>query len=248
MQEPEPTQRKVDLIEIIGGALAAVSAAFVASTLGVTGTLLGAAVMSVVAAIGGALYTRSLEHAHARVRRRRTPRPGNPEPADRAPPTPRSLPWGRVAAMAGLVFVLAIGAMTTIERTAGYPFSDLMSRFLATRSATASPEAPATPPSEQGETTLSKVFRRPRNAGQDTTPEPPERDQAPASPAPTPTEAEPTDERDRERTPTATPEPERDASPEPERDVTPEPEATPAPNGKPSPALPAPLVPTDSPP
>jgi hypothetical protein len=32
MQEPEPTQRKVDLIEIIGGALAAVSAAFVAST------------------------------------------------------------------------------------------------------------------------------------------------------------------------------------------------------------------------
>ncbi len=230
MQEPEPNQRKVDLIEVVGGAFAAVSAAFVASTLGVAGTLLGAAVMSVVAAIGGALYTRSLEQAHARVRTRRTPPTGEPAPADRPPPTPRSIPWGRVAAMAGLVFVLALGAITALELTADDSFAALVQRSAA--------EQPATPAAEQAKTTLGRVLRPTKQADEDSPSEPTERDQAPASPASAPTEEEPTDKRERERTPKATAEPEREATAEPEREAPTEPEPTPEPKDKPTPAPP----------
>jgi hypothetical protein len=49
--------------QVAGSALAAVSAAFVASFLGVGGTVLGAALGSVVATIGGAVYSHSFRQA-----------------------------------------------------------------------------------------------------------------------------------------------------------------------------------------
>jgi hypothetical protein len=55
--------------QIAGSALSAVSAAFVASWAGTTGTLVGAAVGSVVATIGAALYTASLKRSSEAVRR-----------------------------------------------------------------------------------------------------------------------------------------------------------------------------------
>jgi hypothetical protein len=54
--------------QIIGGALAAASAAVAASWLGVAGTVLGAVVVSLVASIGSALYTHSLERSHRVIR------------------------------------------------------------------------------------------------------------------------------------------------------------------------------------
>ena len=55
--------------QIAGGALAAVTTAVVGSQLGVAGTLIGAAVASVVAAIAGTLYTKGLEHTRDGVKK-----------------------------------------------------------------------------------------------------------------------------------------------------------------------------------
>ena len=54
--------------QIIAGALAAASAAIASSWLGVAGTVIGAAVVSVVASVGSALYTRPIERSHERLR------------------------------------------------------------------------------------------------------------------------------------------------------------------------------------
>jgi hypothetical protein len=53
--------------QVAGSALAAVSAAFLASFLGVGGTVLGAALGSVVATIGGAVYSHSFRQAGERL-------------------------------------------------------------------------------------------------------------------------------------------------------------------------------------
>jgi hypothetical protein len=54
--------------QVTGGALAAVTSAVAGSTLGVNGTVAGAAVGSVVATVGGELYTHSLRRTHQSVR------------------------------------------------------------------------------------------------------------------------------------------------------------------------------------
>jgi hypothetical protein len=55
--------------QVAGSALAAVSAAFLASFAGTTGTVIGAAIGSVVATVGAATYTWSLRRTSAVVRR-----------------------------------------------------------------------------------------------------------------------------------------------------------------------------------
>jgi hypothetical protein len=55
------------LPQLAGGALASVTTAVVASRLGVTGTVLGAAFGSVVSTIGAAIYGHSIERAQVRV-------------------------------------------------------------------------------------------------------------------------------------------------------------------------------------
>ena len=56
---------------MLAGALAAVTAALLGSTMGVAGTVVGAGLASVVSTVGGALYLRSIE----RTRRERAHRP-----------------------------------------------------------------------------------------------------------------------------------------------------------------------------
>jgi hypothetical protein len=58
----------LSLPQILAGALAAASAAYASSWLGVTGTVIGAAVMSAVASIASVLYGRSIEHSSERLR------------------------------------------------------------------------------------------------------------------------------------------------------------------------------------
>jgi hypothetical protein len=54
--------------QILAGALAAASAAIASSWLGVAGTVIGAAVVSVVASIGSVLYARPIERSQERLR------------------------------------------------------------------------------------------------------------------------------------------------------------------------------------
>lgn len=63
------TSKKLDVspAQVVGGALASVTAAGLGSTLGVAGTVLGAGLTSVVITVGGALYQRSLERTKERA-------------------------------------------------------------------------------------------------------------------------------------------------------------------------------------
>ena len=78
-KEPETKASKLDLslTKIVGGALAAMTAAALGSRLSVAGTIVGAALASVIAAVAGALYTASLKHTQDKVRTVWTGRTGD---------------------------------------------------------------------------------------------------------------------------------------------------------------------------
>lgn len=68
MSESEERPRlEINWVQSSGGALAAVSSAVLLSTFGVAGTLIGAAVGSLVITVGGAFYTYSIKAARQRV-------------------------------------------------------------------------------------------------------------------------------------------------------------------------------------
>src|SRR4051812_29332681 len=60
---------QLSALQVAAGALAAVSAAVIASFFGVAGTVIGAAVASVVSTVGAAVYTESMRRTHAGLRR-----------------------------------------------------------------------------------------------------------------------------------------------------------------------------------
>lgn len=72
MTDDDTAPRKLDLstTQVMASALAAVSAAFFASWAGTAGTLIGAAVGSVIATVGAATYSYSLKRSAEAVRRR----------------------------------------------------------------------------------------------------------------------------------------------------------------------------------
>lgn len=151
----EPKRLEINWAQTIGGALAAVSSAVLLSTLGVAGTIIGAAAGSIVVTVGSAVYTHSLAVSKERVaaariaaleaaRRSRTST-GSPR-TSMATTTPlaqtepaatnafarqrpsmatvsNKLPWGRIAAAAVAVFVLAMGAILTFELATGQALS-----------------------------------------------------------------------------------------------------------------------------
>jgi hypothetical protein len=138
--------------KLLAGALAAVTAAAVASVVGFQGTLAGAALMSIFMAVTTALYSHSLAFAHGRVQRAMVRRTGrDPDPDE---PRVRPIRWQRVAAAAAVAFVIALGAITMVEAGAGQPLSSLFwhrPRPQATTSigAVATPERRPTPPSTE---------------------------------------------------------------------------------------------------
>ncbi len=83
-KEPETKASKLDLsvTKIVGGALAAMTAAALGSRLSVAGTIVGAALASVIAAVASALYTASLKHTQEKVRTVWTGRTGGRRRAD----------------------------------------------------------------------------------------------------------------------------------------------------------------------
>jgi hypothetical protein len=109
---------------LLGGALAAISGAVVASFFGVFGTLAGAGVMSIFMAVATAGYAHSLATAHRWLRRTLLRKAGGDTDASTPPAQP--LRWQRVALAAAAVFALAMGAVTTVEATAGRPLASLL--------------------------------------------------------------------------------------------------------------------------
>ena len=67
MAEQQHDRVVINWVQVAGSALAAVSSAVLLSTVGVAGTIIGAAVGSVVVTAGSSIYAHDLEISRARV-------------------------------------------------------------------------------------------------------------------------------------------------------------------------------------
>jgi hypothetical protein len=125
--------------KLLAGGLAAVSGAVVASFFGVEGTLIGAALVSMLVAPAEAVYTHSLASAHRVARRSLVRRVGDQagaseegasqegasqEGASQGQPQP--IRWQRVAVAAVLAFGIAVAAITVVEAVAKQPLASLV--------------------------------------------------------------------------------------------------------------------------
>ena len=115
--------------KLLAGALAAVSGAVVASFFGIEGTLIGAALVSLLVAPAEALYTHSLASAHRVARRSLVRRVGEQAGASQEGTSqahPQPIRWQRVAVAAVAAFGLAVGAITGAEAVANQPLASLV--------------------------------------------------------------------------------------------------------------------------
>ncbi len=156
--DPEIEQERkrwldLSFAQVVGGALAAMTAAGLGSRLSPAGTVVGAALASVIAAVSGALYTASLRRTRQTVRAVIGARPTEAAGIERPPGRARSVSSGSTAVVpaelsspAGPVdpsatssrrrklvvrsvvgalatFALAAGALTTYEALTGHALS-----------------------------------------------------------------------------------------------------------------------------
>jgi hypothetical protein len=226
-------KRAIDLSpsQVLGGALAAMTAAAIGSRLGAAGTIIGAAAASVVAAVAGAVYTASLRRTHAKVRTvwsgrwssipatvemigdRADPTAANAAPQHTAPrrapllPGRWRIPWKPAAVGALLAFGIAAATLTGLELISGRALSG-------------------------GEgTTVTQVTQQ--DAGSDRVKPDPETEAAKdETPAPS---SEPTQSPEPSTSPSSSPE-ETTATPDPEPTTTPIPTAGPSSSAAPSPS------------
>lgn len=137
---------EVKWIPAIGSALGAVTSAVVLSTLGVGGTLIGAALGSLLITVGGSAYSQSLqrtrEHVGSKVLNTRngtgqrssgpatsaspTTPPGGataipPNPKSKASPQKvfRNLPWKRILGTAAALFAIVMAVILAFELATG---------------------------------------------------------------------------------------------------------------------------------
>src|SRR3712207_926366 len=146
----QPKGLQLSATQVAAGALASVSSAVVASFFGLAGTLIGAALASVISTVSAALYSSSLQKTNERLRTARSQLTGRQPPvadtkvAPAAPATPATqvLPahldprraparrprprWTRVAVYAAAVFLMAMGVITGIELIGQKPVSALV--------------------------------------------------------------------------------------------------------------------------
>jgi hypothetical protein len=66
---PERSRLEINYVQVVASALAAISSAVLLSTVGVAGTIIGAAIGSVFATAGSAIYSYSIRLSHERVAR-----------------------------------------------------------------------------------------------------------------------------------------------------------------------------------
>ncbi|MFC7527445.1 hypothetical protein [Actinoplanes sp. GCM10030250] len=131
----------IDVPKMLAGTLAAVSAAVVGSFLGVAGTLIGAAVASVISSIGTEVYHRSINRGAKTLQSAFVTAPaavGTPdvaathEPPSEVPEVPedtekKRLHWKRISLVAAALFVIALGSLTAVELMAGKTAADAVS-------------------------------------------------------------------------------------------------------------------------
>ncbi|MFC8718236.1 hypothetical protein [Kitasatospora sp. NPDC057198] len=141
--EERVERRRLDLTatQVAASALAAVAGAVLASELGVYGTILGAAVVSVGATIGSALFQHLFKRTGEQLRNA-VERGTESTPAARPGPAPaggisqdwnaprvlrakRRWTWKSYAAVSALVFVLAMVPILAVELAAGKPMHDI---------------------------------------------------------------------------------------------------------------------------
>ena len=221
---PEQSRLEINWVNSLGGALAAVSSAVVLSTLGTAGTLIGAAIGSLVITVGGAVYAHSLRVARARLAASRTvlvrtrggglaevadgsdgPDGGDATGAagrfDRWRQVLRELPWKRILVVSAAVFAVAMAAILAFELATGRPVASYTGGTSDSDSGTSVPglggrDSDAEPGDEQ-----DPVQEEPDEEMPDEQPT-----TAPAEP--TPTEAEPV-----EPAPTEAPVPPEETAP-----------------------------------
>jgi hypothetical protein len=133
---PDRVRSGIDIPKTIAGALAAVCAAVIGSFLGVAGTLVGAALASIIGSVGTEVYHRYLNKGAQKLQTLAVPAfvkapaaIGTPEvaaaseedsPSHTVPEQPlRKIRWGRVAMVAGALFVLAMGTLSVAELITG---------------------------------------------------------------------------------------------------------------------------------
>jgi len=127
----------IDVSKTIAGVLAAISAAVVGSFLGVAGTLVGAAVASIVGSVGTELYQRGIGKSSEKIKSTFVTAPaavGTPEvaaAADEVPSEPEpsgdrpvKVRWGRISMVAAGVFLLAMLSLTAFELITGKTAAD----------------------------------------------------------------------------------------------------------------------------
>jgi hypothetical protein len=131
---PAAARFSLSATQVIASALAATTATFAASYLGVAGTVIGAAVASVLTVIGNAVYSHSIRRTGERVRdavpiaARWTPRTPLPEPG----PLPRRAnerkrgTWQVMLAACLGVFAGVLVVITGVELVAGRPLTDVV--------------------------------------------------------------------------------------------------------------------------
>jgi hypothetical protein len=127
-------QLQILATQLIASALAAVTATIAASYLGVSGTVIGAAIASVLTVTGNAVYGHSLRRTSERVRTAvptsaRWLPPSKQEGDEASPaqtPQPASPLMRRLAIASVAVFAAVLAVVTSVELVAGRPLSDLL--------------------------------------------------------------------------------------------------------------------------
>jgi hypothetical protein len=207
---PERIWSNIDIPKTVAGVLAAVSAAVIGSFLGVAGTLVGAAIASVVGSVGTELYNRFIHRGSQKIKSTfvapaaaavGTPPVANPlSEGATLYGTPkrdrdRDVRWGRVVAIAASLFLLAVALVTVFELATHKSIADAVGRSsgrsttigsVLTGNEKRQPEHHVTPaPSESPSATPSTTEPTPGD-------EPTRPTQAP--PSQTPTDQPPTDQ------------------------------------------------------
>lgn len=142
---------EVNWIPAVGSALGAVTSAVVLSTLGVAGTLIGAALGSLLITVAGSVYSRSIERTKKRLSSRVVDtRSKNGQRNDaaaqdersvhgRADDKWRSLPWKRILGLAGILFVVTMAVILAFELATGRTVSSYTGGSSATTGGTSIP-------------------------------------------------------------------------------------------------------------
>jgi hypothetical protein len=208
MSKQQDTE-SIRINQVMAGALAAVTAALLGSTLGVAGTVLGAGLASVVSTVGAALYLRSIQRTGQGVRSVRdravartgstagAPAEQEPDESDEdvAARRPQAGRIGRPGMIVGSVLAFALGmvVVTGVEWLRGEPLSGgegtTVGGIVRTHPGGAdkrdkSPVTsdPSTPPSAGDRTVTVTPTPTPTSA----TPEPPDPSGESSTPVPTP--------------------------------------------------------------